>query len=245
MRDEPGLHPVLNERTLGVPLSRKVHMRLSALARWSPVSGVLSVALWIATLIVTGNDVSSSDSDSKILAYYADSGHRHRHLAGFFLVLVALLFFVWFLSVLRGRLAQAEGGAGGLTTAAFGAGLVTTAMWLVSIALFSAPAAAREDTSKFHLDPNTYRLVNDMGYDIFFGGTTIALITVVATSLLGLRTGVVPRWLAWLGFVVAATMLVSFFFLPFLVFLGWLLVVSVVFLVRDGMVKERSTPPPR
>jgi hypothetical protein len=218
-------------------------MRLSALARWSPVSGVLSVVLWIVTLIVTGNDVSSSDSDAKILAYYADSGHRHRHIAGFFLVLAALLFYVWFLSVLRGRLARAEGGAGGLTTAAFGAGLVTTALWMVSIALFSAPAATREDTSKFHLNPDTYRIINDMGYGIFFSATTFALITVVATSLLGLSAGVVPRWLAWLGLVVAATLLVSFLFLPFLIFLGWLLVVSVVFLMRDGVVAERSPPP--
>jgi hypothetical protein len=95
-------------------------MRRSTWARWSPVSGIVLVALWIATLAVTGNDVSSSDSDGQILAYYADSGHRHKHIAGFFLVLAASLFFVWFLSVLRGRLARAEGGAGALTAAAFG-----------------------------------------------------------------------------------------------------------------------------
>jgi hypothetical protein len=159
------------------------------------VSGIIFVALWIATLSVTGNDVSSSDSDGKILAYYADSGHRHKHIAGFFLVLAASLFFVWFLSVLRGRLARAEGGAGALTTAAFGAGLVSAAMWMASIALFFAPAAAREGTSKFHLDPNTYRIINDMGYEIFFAATTIALVIVAATSLMGLRAGVVPKWL--------------------------------------------------
>jgi hypothetical protein len=155
-----------------------------------------------------------------------------------------LLFFIWFLSVLRGRLARAEGGAGGLTTAAVGAGLVSTAMWMVSIALFSAPAAAREDTSKFHLDPNTYRIINDMGYEVFFSATTIALVTVLATSLLGLRAKVVPRWLAWLGLLVAATMLVSFIFLPFLIFLGWLLVVSIVFLMREGVAARGPTATP-
>jgi hypothetical protein len=86
-------------------------MRSSVWTRWSPASGAVSVLFWVVTLIVTGNDVSSGDSDGKILAYYADSGHRQRHIAGFFLVLVALLFFIWFLSVLRGRLARAEGGA--------------------------------------------------------------------------------------------------------------------------------------
>jgi hypothetical protein len=30
-----------------------------------------------------------------------------------------------------------------------------------------------------------------------------------------------PKWLAWLSFVVALTMLVAFVFVPFLIVLGW------------------------
>ena len=214
-------------------------MGSSGFARWAPLGGIVFVVLWVVTFIVIGNDVDTQDSDAKILSYYADSGHQHKHVASLFLFLAASAFFLWFLVVLRGRLAQAEGGAGVWTAAAFGAGLVSTALWTVGGAFFALPGIAFTDTSKFHLDPNSYRLVEDVGYVIWFSGTTIALIVIVATSVLGLRAGAVPKWLAWLGFVAAATLLVSIFFLPFFVLLGWVLVVSIVFLVRP---ERREVP---
>jgi hypothetical protein len=55
--------------------------------------------------------------------------------------------------------------------------------------------------------------------------------------------GVVPKWLAWLGFIVAATMLVAFFFIPFLIFLGWVLVVSAVLIWRERVVVPSSVAP--
>src|SRR5262249_31465144 len=76
------------------------------------------------------------------------------------------------------------------------------------------------------LAAQTYRLVNDMGYALWFGRATIAIVTVVATAVLALRTGLLPKWLALLSFVVAATLLVAFMFFPILIFLGWALVVS-------------------
>jgi Domain of unknown function (DUF4386) len=201
-------------------------------ARWSPVSGVLFVALWVIGLSLTGGPDSSA-TDAKILAHYADSGNRRNDFVAFFLVLAASLVSVWFLSVLRERLAKAEGGPGRMTAAAFGAGLVSTALWMIGIAFFVAPSGAVSDTSKFTLDPNTYRILNDLGYGIWFSGTTIAAVTVVMTALLSLRAGFLPRWMAWLSFVVAATMLVAFFFIPFIIFLGWVLVVSAIFLWRE------------
>ena len=47
-----------------------------------------------------------------------------------------------------------------------------------------------------------------------------------------LRTGLLPKWIAWLSFPVALTMLVAFFFIPFLIMLGWILVVSATFMMR-------------
>jgi hypothetical protein len=202
-------------------------------ARWSPVSGILFVALWLVAFIGFGNDLESNDSNDKILAYYRDRGHQHKDIAIFFFVLAASLAFVWFLSVLRGRLARAEGTAGSWTSAAFGAGLVSAALWIVSMAVFTAPGVATNDTSKFHLDPDTYRITQDIAYAIWFSATTVAAVTVFVTSMLGLRAGVVPKWLAWLGFVAALTFLVAFFFLPFFILLGWVLVVSVVWLIQS------------
>jgi hypothetical protein len=145
-----------------------------------------------------------------------------------FLLLAASLLFIVFLASLRGRLAQGEGSAGGWTTAAFGAGLVATALWSVGTTLFFLPSLTIESTSEFELDPNTFRLIDDAGYVIWSSGTTMMSIVVLATSVLGLRAGAVPRWLAWIGFPVALSLLVAFLLIPFIVLLAWLLIVSIV-----------------
>jgi hypothetical protein len=203
-------------------------------ARWSPVTGILFVALWLVAFAVTDGSPDSGDSDAKIVAYYADSGHRARDIVGLFLILAASLLFLWFLASLRSRLARAEGRAGALTAAAFGAGLVSSVLWFVAIAVFVAPSFARADTGKFRLDPDTFRLLNDLGYTLWFGGTTVAAVTVVATAVLSRRTGLLPQWLTWLSFAVAATLLVAFLFIPILIFLGWVLVVSLVLVWKEA-----------
>ena len=137
---------------------------MTAWARWWPLTGVAFVALWIGVGFATDSDVDSGDSDAKILAYYAKSANRGRHFAAFFLILATGLVLIWFLAKLRERLVRAEGGPGTLTALAFGAGIAAVALWTVSDAFFAAAAVAVDDTSKFHLDPNTFRILSDMGY---------------------------------------------------------------------------------
>ena len=66
-----------------------------------------------------------------------------------------------------------------MTAAAFGAGLVSATLWFSAAALFVSPSMARSDTSKFQLDADTFRILNDLGYTLWFGGTTIAAVTVI------------------------------------------------------------------
>ena len=203
-------------------------------SRWAPLSGVTFVVLWIAAFLVFGDEVDSNASDAKILAYFGDSGNRDMHVAGFLLILAAGLFFLWFLGVLRGRLVRAEGPGGTLTPIAFGAGLVASALWIAADAFFVAVAFSVDDTKKFHLDPNIFRLTENIGYTLWFSGTTVALVLVLVTSIVSLRSALLPKWLAWLAIVAAASMLVSFFFFPFLIFLGWVLLVSIVLIWRGN-----------
>lgn len=197
------------------------------LARWAPVSGVLYVIPWLLALFVFGD---AGESDSEIVSWYADSGNRDKQLAAFLLLLLSTLLFVWFLSVLRGRIAAAEGTAGPLTALAFGGGLVATALWTTATGLWTATSFAVDDADEFVVDPNTTRLLDNLGYMLWFSGTTFALFVALSVGLVGLKGHIVPRWLAWLSLLVAASMLVSFFFIPFLAWLGWVLVVSLVLL---------------
>jgi hypothetical protein len=201
--------------------------------RWWPVSGIAFVALYVVGMAF----VSSPDSghtDAQILAHYAKRSNRVQDIVAFFLVLAAVLALIWFVALLRNRLARAEGSAGVLTTLATGSGLVASVLWIVAFALWAGPSSVISDTSKFRLDPNTFRLLNDISYGIWFSGTTVMAILVVATAVLAGRTGLLPKWLVWLSYPAALTMLVAFFFIPFLIMLGWILVVSLTLIVRPG-----------
>src|SRR4029453_2102451 len=147
------------------------------LARWAPISGILYVVLWAVVIFLLDSDPGDSDTD--ITSWYADSGNRDQQGIRFFLVLAAGLLFLWFLSVLRGRLAEAEGMAGTRTSLAFGAGLVAVTLWTIAMAVWMSVSFAVDDSEEFVVDPNTERLFSDFGYALWFGGTTIALLTVL------------------------------------------------------------------
>ena len=202
----------------------------SGFARWAALSGVLFVALWVAAFLVLGDTVESSDSDADILAYFEDEGQRSRGVIAMSLLVSASLPFIVFVSVLRDRLARGERGAGLWTTAAFGAGLVSSALWIVAATLYVPPYLGQDGS--YHLDPDTYRLGNGAGFIAWSAAGMVMSILVLATSVLGIRAGVVPRWLSWLGFAVALLLLASFLVLPVIVLLGWLLAVSITLVWR-------------
>src|SRR5262249_62074125 len=101
---------------------------MSNIARWSPLAGIAFIVLWIIAFNVS-NSPDSGDSNTKILAYYASSGHRTRDVTVLFLALAGLLFFIWFLTALRSRLPPAPGGGGPPAPAAVGGGGAPPRLW--------------------------------------------------------------------------------------------------------------------
>jgi hypothetical protein len=59
-------------------------------------------------------------------------------------------------------------------------------------------------------------------------------VLVLATSVLGIRAGVIPRWLSWLGFAVALALLAAFLVIPVILLLAWILTVSIALVWRRG-----------
>jgi hypothetical protein len=207
-------------------------MRTSGFGRWAALSGAVFVALWAAAYLILGETVESGDSDADVLAYFGDTGQRSREFIALVLLLAASLFFIVFISALRGRLEYAEGGAGVWTMAAFGAGLVSTALWTVAATLYAVPSLQTYGKDGFQLDPDTFRLLNSAGFVAWSSGSTIMSVLVLATSVLGIRAGVIPRWLSWLGFAVALLLLAAFAVIPVIVLLAWLLTVSIALVWR-------------
>jgi len=202
-------------------------MRTSGSARWAPLSGALFVALWVAAYLVLGGTVEDSTPDAEILAYFGDKGQRDREFITLVLLVVASLPFVVFLSVLRERLAHAEGGAGIWTMAAFAAGLVSTALWAVAAALFVVPSMTTGANDEFEFDMDTFNSFAGAGYLVWSGAGMMMSVLVLATSILGIRAGVIPGWLSWVGFAVALGLLAAFLVIPVIFMLVWLLAVSI------------------
>jgi hypothetical protein len=70
------------------------------------------------------------------------------------------------------------------------------------------------------------------GLLLLLGGGFAGILLLAATSILIFRTGVLPRWLAWLGMLVAASLVVDVTYVNILPFVGWVGVVSIVLLRR-------------
>jgi len=210
-------------------------MRTSGFARWAALSGALFVMLWVSAFLIPGDTVESGDSDADILAYFGDEGQRTREFIAWVLLVAASLPFIVFISVLRGRLECGEGGAGVWTMAAFGAGLVSTALWIVAATLYVVPSLDTNGEGGFQLDPDTFRLLSDGGFIAWVSAGTIMSVLVLATSVLGVRAGVIPRWLSWLGFAVALSLLAAFLVIPVIVLLAWLLTVSIALVWRTDI----------
>lgn len=210
--------------------------------RWSPLSGVLSVACFIVAILVYGN--GPKNDDEKIVAYFAKHSHQVQYFVGFFFLFASLLLLLVFLASLRGRLALAEGEPGRLTALAFAGGVASTVLLMASNVFLAAPAVTVNDTSKFKLDPNTYRLISDTGYGLFISGVMAAIALVATTSVLALRTRVFPRWFAWLGFPAALTFVVAFAFIPVFILFGWVLVASALMLFWAPRAERAARPVP-
>jgi hypothetical protein len=190
------------------------------------VSGILFVALFVLAVVVLG---STGDTPEEVRDYYVDS--EGRVFTGFFILVASALALLWFVATVRSALTGAEGEPRSLTALGFGAGVAASALIVAGSAAFVAPVDVAQDGGR--LDPGAADALNTAAYFLMTGGVMVASLLVLATSLVALRTGVLARWLAWFGLVVAPITFFAPLFFPVLVFLAWVLVVSGALLMRS------------
>jgi hypothetical protein len=142
--------------------------------------------------------------------------------------------FLWFIGVVRDRLGQHEDRF--FATVFLGSGLLFLAM------LFSSAAVAGGVLSMFAVVPDLlvdsglYRFGRTLTYEIMNVYTMkMAAVFMISTCTLALRTRIFPRWMAFLGLVLALFLLLSlgFFYWAPLVFPLWVLLISVHILLAN------------
>ncbi len=210
--------------------------------RWGPLTGLLAIACWIVAFIVGTSSPDTNASDAKIGGYYTSHSHQIHDIVAFLIFLAGILLLLGFLAALRSRLVDADRVPGRLTTLAFGSGVASAVLFLLAIALFTSPAFTANDTGKFRLDPNTYRLVNDLGYTVWVGAVVVAALLVWATSAVALRSGLLPKWFAWLGVLAGILQLFAVFFIPAFIYWGWIVITSLPLFFRSAAGRTPAAP---
>ena len=199
---------------------------------WTPAAGVLAAVTFVVGTLFGVDGPDSSDSDAKVLAWYADHGHRVQNLIGLYLLALCGLFLLWFGAGLRQRLRAAEGPGGRLSSVALGGATLCAGMLWVGAAATAAISGAKTfGGTPGPVDADVARFLPQVGYAailIFAMFGAIAMID--AASVVALRTGILPRWLAWLGFLCSVALLFGAVFLPMIAFPIWLLAASFVLL---------------
>jgi hypothetical protein len=211
-------------------------------AQWAPASGIAFVILFIAGFFLM-NLPDTDDPLTKFTSFYDDSGNRAQLIIAGYLLVLSGVFFLWFLSALRARLLEVDGPVGRLTSIVFGSGLVFVAMLYAATSCFIFIAGEITFGDVDHINPELMRVLPDLGYPLLvIGGAFAAIAMVDAASVLIVRTGVLPKWIGWYGFVAAVGLLFAGFFLPLVLLLLWVIFVSVVLLRRTGVMDEPIPP---
>jgi hypothetical protein len=167
-------------------------------------SAVAAVALWIVGLVLADaipTSLSDNASDGEVLAWVQHNAGTL--IAGAWLFMLGCVAFLVFAGILRDRLAGAEGGNHLLANLAFG-GAIAAAVCAVGTNADITTAINKDTTS-----PAAAAAFHHIG-DLFFMGAEVMLIAFVGSaSVLAWRSGVLPRWWAVFGMIVAVVLAIG------------------------------------
>lgn len=212
--------------------------------RLAATTGLIFVMLSVLAGFLPGSPLSGSAATEEIRNYFVE--HRTALLWQGLLFTGAGIFFVWWLGSLRAFLRRAEGGGGRLSAVAFGGGVAAAGAAVVLIAGDTALAYRSANS----LEPGALVFVRDASLiGIAYLGSLVSVL-IAAATLVGWRTGGLPKWVALVGAGAIVVNLVGAFaaftttgalrpggkssLVPLLALDVWIVAVSVVMLQKLG-----------
>jgi hypothetical protein len=214
--------------------------------RWTAISGIVFVVLMLTGAFFVTDVPKGDASAQEIAGYLGDSGTHTRNIVGAYLWVLGGLAFLGFVAGLRGVLRRAEGDTGTLSNLVFGAGVVFTAVWSASAVALAAVAYAVEFSDAPVTNTDLVRVLPQLGgLLLLLGGGFAGILLLLATSVLTFRTGVLPRWLAWFGILVAITLVFDVTYMNIVPLLAWVVAASIVLLRRQEETATALAPASR
>ena len=211
--------------------------RSSWLERWSPLGGLLFVALTLFSFLSPSGDGPGETAEEVVS--YANEKSGWNDLALIF-ALISLILLGWFVSGLYTRLRRVE--AGGWSVMALVGGVAFTVLFFTAITIWTAPLIEldNETASLQTAQAETYLAIDDVGWVLLGGSGIGAGLMIIAASLVALRARSVPAWAGWIGVALGVISLATIAFVGIFAWLAWLLIASVGMLIPS--VKRASRP---
>ena len=198
--------------------------------RAAAIAGIVFSLLLITSLVLIRLAVPSNPQDS---GDWLTDGWRMVSLA-LNLLPCAGIAFLWFIGVVRDRLGEYEDRL--FATVFLGSGLLFLAMLFASAAVAGGTMQMYGATPSMLIESGLYTFGRTVTYEIMNVYTMkMAGVFMISTCTLSLRTGIIPRWMAYLGLALALFLLFSLGFFDWapLVFPLWVLLISVHILLAN------------
>ena len=185
-------------------------------------AGSVFVVLFVGSFVLLGELVGSfADSDAQFVTIFSHSGDRLGFVAGSVLLLLAGLAFAWFADAVS-REAGENRPALLITGVAAAGGMIVAALAFATVPLSIQFGSLTGDPGL----ESGQAVLPQLGYVAFGLGAMIPAGIFIAIAA---RTpGLLPRWLAVSSYPVAVLVaLTAFLFMPFVLFVLWVVAASV------------------
>jgi hypothetical protein len=215
--------------TMTIQTTHKAVKAMSA-PRAGAVAGILFALLFGISVILIRLSVPANSAD--VSAWTAST--LNRATLALRLIPFACIFFLWFVGVIRDRLGEAEDKL--FATVTLGSALVCLALTLAACALAGGLVGSLLVGGNQALPLNIYLLVRsfiDLAFNTF--AVKMASVFMLSLSTLWRGTGVMPRPLVYITYLLALGMLVAFnqSLWLLLIFPAWVLLVSIYILITN------------
>jgi len=191
--------------------------------RAAGIAGILFAVLLTTALVLIRLAASADPGDAA--PFLAEPTKRRLVILALNLVPFSGIAFLWFIGVVRDRIGQREDRF--FATVFLGSGLLFVAM------LFMASAVTAGFLADAALRPGAPQQISGVGRRIgaivlHTYAMRMAAVFTISTATIGIRTGVIPRWLGFVGYAIALILLVAIGATPWveLLFPLWVLLLS-------------------
>ena len=208
--------------------------------RAAAIAGILFSVLLLASLVLVRVSVPP---DLQEAGTWLSDSWKTVNLA-LNLVPFAGIAFLWFIGVVRDRIGEYEDRL--FATVFLGSGLLFLAMLFTSAAVAGGIISMYGKTPAMLIESGMYAFGRTLTYELMTVYTMkMAGVFMITTCTLSLRLGIFPRWMAFLGIVLALFLLLSIGFFDWapVVFPLWILLISVhILLANLRRSKSESIP---